>query len=844
MLRGNLKKTVHFLKKYKKEIGFSLLAFLFVFFGAIALWISTFRMPDLASFDTRKIIQSTKIYDRTGKILLYDVHDSARRTEVPFEDISKDLKNATVAIEDSTFYENSGIKITSIIRSLFANILSGSFSQGGSTITQQVIKNSLLTNEKTISRKLKEWILSIELDKTMTKEQILSIYLNANPYGGNIYGVEQAAETFFGKKAADLDLAESAYIAAIPKAPTYYSPYGLNKAKLDDRKNLVLAKMLEKKFIAQADYDLAKKEVVTFVPQAQYGILAPHFVQFIKQYLANKYGEDAIRQNGYKVITTIDYNLQSQAEKIVKDYALKNEKNFNAENAAAIAIDPKTGQILMMVGSRDYFDKEIDGNFNVALAHRQPGSTFKPFVYATAFEKGYTPDTVLFDVPTEFQTTCTPQGYQINPNAAVSSSSACYMPQDFDGLYRGPVSLRNALALSLNIPSIKLLYLAGLKDSLGTAKSMGITSLSDDPNQYGLTLVLGGGEVSLLDITSAYGVFANDGVRNPYTGILSVQDASGNTIEQYSQNSQVVLQPNIAELVSDVLSDNVAKEPEYGKNSVFTFPGREVAAKTGTTNDSKDAWTIGYTPDVVIGTWAGNNNNKPMHKNVAGLIVAPLWRQLMDVAVASTSPNNFTKPQPVDPTLKPALRGFWQGNETYFIDKISGNLATGLTPDETKKEVSVPNIHSILYWVDKNDPTGPVPTNPSNDPQFNSWEYGVQNWVMNHPQNFTAKPVSYDTNHSEANKPKVAILSPNTGASYGKDDRVTAVFQSSSNYPIVKANFYLNGDLVGTSNTQPFILSFVPSSSNFLVPGTNQFKIVAYDSVYNQGEATVPINIQ
>jgi len=843
-IKPKTKKTLYYLKKNPKQVFIIVAALFFVFCGFIALWISTFQMPDLNSFDTRVVTQSTKIYDRTGKILLYDVHADTKRTVIPFESISKNIKNATVAIEDATFYQHGGIKISSIIRSVFANIFSGSFSQGGSTITQQVIKNSLLTTEKTITRKLKEWFLSIELEKTMTKDQILSVYLNSNPYGGNIYGVEEASETFFGKKASDVTLAEAAYLAAIPKAPTYYSPYGQNKKQLDTRQKLVLSQMLEDKFITQDEYKSAINENVTFLPQEKYGTRAPHFVEFIKQYLADKYGEDIVQQKGLKVITTLDYNLQAQAEEIVKKYASTSVQNFNASNVASVAIDPKTGQILEMIGSRDYFDKEIDGNFNVALAHRQPGSTFKPFVYATAFEKGYTPDTVLFDVPTEFQSTCTPQGNPIDPNEIVSSSTACYMPQDFDGLYRGPVSLRNALALSLNIPSIKLLYLAGIKDSIETAKSMGIKSLSDDPNQYGLTLVLGGGEVSLLDLTSAYGVFANDGIRNPYTGILSVEDLQGNVLESYTQNSQTVLEPNIAENISDVLSDNVAKAPEYGTNSVFTFPGREVAAKTGTTNDSKDAWTVGYTPDLVIGTWAGNNDNTPMHKNIAGLIIAPLWRQLMDSALATTTSNDFTKPQPIDQTIKPVLRGLWQGNETYFVDKISSKIATDMTPAETKIEVSVPNIHSILYWVNKNDPLGPAPINPADDAQFNSWEFGVQNWIASNTVSNKIKPTQFDDIHTQANQPKISIVSPGQNLEYSKDNRVSVIFSTIAHFPIARASFYLNNELVGTSDTFPFVISFVPSSTNSFTIGTNELKVIVYDNVYNEGETTIPIKIK
>lgn len=839
-----VRKGVSVAKTNKKEIFLLSLSLFFIICGLIILWISTFQMPDLESFNTIKVTQSTKIYDRTGKTLLYDVHENTKRVVVPFENISKNIKNATVAIEDAEFYQHGGIRITSIFRSVLANIFSGSFSQGGSTITQQVIKNSLLTSEKKISRKIKEWVLSIELEKIMSKERILSIYLNGNPYGGTIYGVEEASQTFFGKKSLDVTLAEAAYLAAIPKAPTYYSPYGQNREALDTRQKLVLSKMLENGFISQEEYDLALKEKVSFLPQEKYGIKAPHFVEFIKQYLVDKYGESALIEKGFKVITTLNYDLQVKTEEIAKKFATINKEKFNGSNDAVIALDPKTGQILTMVGSRDYFDKEIDGNFNVTIAHRQPGSTFKPFVYATAFQKGYTPDTVVFDVPTEFQTTCTLQGEPIDSSLIISSSTACYMPENYDGQYLGPISFRNALAQSRNIPAIKALYLAGIRDSIMTAKTMGIKSLSDDPNQYGLTLVLGGGEVSLLDITSAYGVFANDGVRNPYTGILSVEDLQGNVLEKFTLNPQNAINSNIAEMISDVLSDNVAKIPAYGLNSPLFFTGRQVASKTGTTNDYRDAWSIGYTPEIVVGSWVGNNDNTAMEKKTAGMIVAPMWHEIMSYALASTTGEIFTKPPEIDKTIKPILRGFWQGNETYFIDKISGKLATNLTPDETKIEVVIPNTHSILYWINKNDPLEPSPIDPTLDPQYNSWEYGVQQWLLSNPQTQTTKPSLFDDIHIDSNKPKIIMVSPIQGIEYGKDNRINVIMNIIAKYSILKTDYYLNNELVGSSETYPFTLSFVPSSTNSFIIGLNELRAVVYDGVYNKNELSVPIIIK
>src|SRR3989338_6396906 len=397
-----MRKIFRKIKKYHLIEATFLAIISFIFgLGALFLWISSFTIPDLSSFNVRKVSESTKIFDRTGKILLYNVNQGIKRTIVPDGEISRNIKNATVAIEDSEFYQHNGIKFSSFLRATKANILARNYSQGGSTITQQVVKNSLLTSEKTISRKLKEWFLALKLERILSKTEILDIYLNDAPYGGNIYGVEEASQTYFSKKALDLSLAESAYLASLPNAPTYFSPYGNNRDKLEERKNLVLLRMLQNNFISNDEYKDALAEKVDWQTQEGLGIKAPHFVMWVRQYLENKYGVDVVNKGGLKVNTTLDYDLELKAETLAKNSALDNKKNFNAENVSIVAIDAKTGQILVMVGSRDYFDKEIDGNFNVALAHRQPGSSFKPVVYAEAFNKGYTPDTVVFDLQTE-----------------------------------------------------------------------------------------------------------------------------------------------------------------------------------------------------------------------------------------------------------------------------------------------------------------------------------------------------------------------------------------------------------------------------------------------------------
>lgn len=706
----------------------------FVFVAALfLLWISSWRIPNLESFQDRAVTQSTKIYDRTGEVLLYDVFQNVKRTVVPFEDISPNAKRAVLAIEDINFYQHNGIRISSILRAVFANITGLGYNQGGSTITQQVIKNALLTDEKQISRKIKEWVLAPKLEKILTKDEIFNIYLNEIPFGGNLYGVEEASQAFFATSSKDLTLAESAYLAALPKAPTYYSPYGSHKAELDARKNLVLSEMLRNGFIKKDAYDQAKAEVVTFQPQEAFGIKAPHFVMEVRNQLVQKYGEQVLEQGGLRVITTLDYDLEKKAEELALKQATENKKNFNAENIGLVAIEPKTGDVLAMVGSRNYFDKEISGNFNITTAHRQPGSAFKPFAYAEAFIKGFTPETVVFDVPTEFSTTCTVDGKPIN------SSSHCYMPVNYDGKYHGPMSMRDALAQSINIASIKTFYLSGMTDTLKLAQSMGIQSLTNI-GQYGLTLVLGGGEVSLLDLTSAYSVFANEGVRNAPRMILEVKDKNGNTLEKSTTNPTRVLDAKIAEQISDVLSDEQARAPAFGYNSPLHFAGRDVAVKTGTTNDYKDAITVGYTPDIAIAAWAGNNDNSSMERKVAAFIIAPYWHNVMAEALKKVPDTKFQRPVVENGLdLKPVLRGRWEGGISSVVDTDTNRAARDSTPVEDLGEILSGGVHSILYWVDKNDPRGPIPSNPSDDPQFKYWEYGVQAWA-------TANGISNNSN--------------------------------------------------------------------------------------------------
>ncbi len=811
--------------------------------GVTVLWVSSWQLPDLAEFNTRKVTESTKIYDRTGTVVLYDLHKGAQRTIVPYSDISINVKNATVAIEDSEFWQHNGIRVTAIFRAVLTNFFEGNLlgGQGGSTITQQVVKNSLLTSEKKISRKLKEWVLALRLEKAMDKESILSIYLNEIPYGGTLYGIEEASQAFLGKNSHDLSVAEAAYMASLPNAPTYYSPYGNHRDKLEERKNLVLRRMEEVGFITKEERLQALKEVVTFKPNRETGILAPHFVIYIRQYLEQKYGREALEEQGLKVITTLDYDLQKVAEDTVKKFALENKEKFDAENAALTAIDPQTGQILVMVGSRDYFDKDIDGNFNATIAYRQPGSSFKPFVYAEALRKGFTPNTVVFDLPTEFSTECNPDGTPKKPEDA----EKCYKPGNYDDKYRGPITFRDALAQSVNVPAIQVLYLAGIKDSLRLAKDMGITTLADS-DRYGLTLVLGGGEVKLLELTGAYATFAAGGVHREPQSILRIENKDGKVIEEWTDRPEQVLEKDIALTITDMLSDNKARTPAFSATSPLYFPGRDVAAKTGTTNDFRDAWIIGYAPNLAVGAWAGNNDNRPMHK-VAAYIVAPMWNAFMKEALKRVQEESFEKSAETDvSSLPPVLRGIWQGNKTYFVDKLSGKRATEFTPPEFKEERALQDVHSLLYWVDKNNPRVPRMTPPETDSQFPYWEYAVRKWADEQglkTQIETDLPSATDDIHKPEFSPVVTVQNPIAGSLVHKTEKVILSATASSRFPIAQVQFFLNNTFVGSSTKAPWQVSLSPSDLDSVVLGENELSVVMYDVFQNKGQASVTFSV-
>jgi len=658
-------------------------------------------VPSIQEIGSQQIGQSTKIYDRTGTVLLYDVNNGQKRTLVPFGQIPQSLKDATIAIEDQHFYTEPAFNIKGILRAIFVDITTHSFAEGGSTLTQQLARTAFLTLDQTVVRKVREFILAIKLNEYYSKDQILALYLNEVPYGPNISGVGEAAKDYFGVPVDQINIAQSAVLAALPQAPTYYSPYGTHVKELLQRQQLVLQQMYNTGKITKAQLTAAQNFKIVFQPQTASGkgIRAPHFVMAVENYLVQKYGENLIDNGGLKVITTLNWTLQQQAETAVTQGVARNTQLYKATNASLVAEDPTTGQILALVGSADYFDTKNDGNFNVATQGlRQPGSSLKPFIYLTGFQMGYTPDTILFDTPTEFSTDSScPSVPNFN-----TTNTKCFHPQNFEGTFVGPLSVRNALAQSVNIPAVKMLYLVGEANAIKNANSFGLTTLTD-PARYGLSLVLGGGAVKLIDLTEAYSVLSQDGVHHEQSMILSVVDSNGKTLETYQDNATQVADAQSVRLTNDVLSDAAARAPLMGGSQNLTvFPGYDVALKTGTSNDYRDAWAMGYTPSLVVGVWAGNNNNSAMQKSGSSILAAvPMWSAFMTQALPEVPNATFTAPNPTNPT-KPVLAG---------QSVINGQM------------------HDILYYVNKKDPTGPDPTNPEVDPQYKNWELGVENWA-------------------------------------------------------------------------------------------------------------------
>lgn len=579
---------------------------------------------------------STKIYDRNGN-LLFKIYKNQNRTVVPLSQIPMHVRLATLAAEDAEFYSHPGFSVRGIFRAMITDIETGSM-QGGSTITQQLVKNTLLSPEKTLSRKVKELILSVEVETEYTKDQILDMYLNEVSYGGTAYGIEEASQEYFGKDVQDLDLAEAALLAGLPKSPTSYSPFGQNPALAIERQREVLHLMRINKFITQEQEEAALNERLTFVPNKT-DLKAPHFVMYIRQILVDKYGEDMVDKGGLEVTTSLDLSIQEMAEQVVKSEVDK-LKGLHVGNGAAMVIDPKTGEILAMVGSKDYFDTAYDGQVNVATSLRQPGSSIKVVNYTYALENaGYTPATIIDDSPITY----------------VTPGSAPYSPVNYDGQFKGEVTLRSALAQSRNVPAVKVLASYGVDKMIEEGRKMGITTWTD-PSNYGLALTLGGGAVKMTDLTKVYATLADSGKRPDLMPILSIKDYKGKVLEKNEAKNTQVVDPGVAFLLTNILSDNNARAPEFGYNSYLVIKNHpEVAVKTGTSNDLRDNWTVGYNQNYLVATWVGNNDYSPMSRIASGVTGAsPIWNKIMSAVLNGKDSKAWTQP---DDTIKISCAG-------------------------------------------------------------------------------------------------------------------------------------------------------------------------------------------
>jgi len=698
------------------KIGLLTIALMILF-----TWFVTKDLPSPKQLESRQVLQTTKILDRNGK-QLFDVYTDQNRTVVPLSEIGDNLKHATIAIEDKDFYKHRGFDVWGIMRA--ATKTAGGNLQGGSTITQQLVKSVFLSPERTIDRKIKELYLAFRVEMAYPKDRILEMYLNQVPYGGTAWGVEAASEQYFGKHVHDLDLAESALLAGLPAAPSYFSPFAQDPQRAKDRQKLVLERMVQEHYITQDEANRANAEELKYTESAS-NIKAPHFVMYVRQLLAEKYGEAVAAQGGLKVTTSLDLDLQEQAQKIVADNIAK-LKPLNVSNGAVLVTKPKTGEILVMVGSRSFFDKEIDGNVNVTIANRQPGSSIKPINYATAFEhKLITPATIILDVPTTFGV----------------AGTKPYSPVNYDGKFHGAVTVRSALGNSFNIPAVKVLALNGVDKMIEQAQAMGITTF-DDPSRYGLSLTLGGGEVKMTDMATAFGVFANGGERIDLVPILKVEDANGRGIEEFQPKSgKRVLSAQTSFLISSIISDNGARSMEFGPASELVINGKTVAAKTGTTDDKRDNWTFGYTPSYLAAAWVGNNDNSPMNPYLASGITgaAPIWHQIMTLVLKNKVNETFKVPSGVIgleycSSTGGAKKDGCQNSFEYFIagtepkkdtftkakvwiDKTTGQVvAPGTANAEEKEEIIVNDPYSKKDFCAFCPQVAPPPASPSPSP--------------------------------------------------------------------------------------------------------------------------------
>lgn len=697
----NKKKEIFkkFLKKYRLPIGIGAIIFLILFF-----WIFK-DLPSPTRLGSPNLPASTLIYDRHDQ-LLYEIYAEKNRVPVKLEELPEYIKWATVASEDKNFYRHHGFDLGGILRATFNTVFRRTL-QGGSTLTQQLVKNALLEDpSRTLRRKIREAILTWGTEVIYSKNEILEMYLNQAPFGGTAWGIESAAQTYFNKKAKDLTLAETTLLIGLPASPTRFSPFGAHPELAKERQERVLQRMAEDGYLSKEESEEAAKQALNYALPTV-GIKAPHFVLYVKELLVDEYGEKMVEQGGLKVQTTLDLDLQEFTQQTVASEVAK-LKNLKISNGAALITNPETGEILTMVGSKDYFDKSIDGNVNVTLSSRQPGSSIKPLNYGLALEKKIiTPTTVINDMPTCFAV----------------PGQRLYCPVNYDGTFHGPTQVRFTLGNSYNIPAVKVLALNGLEDFVAKAKEMGISTFTD-PKNYGLSITLGGGEVKMIDMATAFSAFANLGIRQDIWAIKKVENQSGKVLfEKEEEEGPRVLSMETAYLVSHILLDNNARSAAFGPSSYLVIKNHpEVSVKTGTTNDLRDNWTIGYTPSRLAAVWVGNNDNSSMSYVASGVTGAsPIWNKIMTYALKDQKQEWPLKPEGIVGASVCQLSGkipnpeqpcetrfeyFTEGtvpSETESlkmmveIDKTTGQLANEKTPPENRE----PQEHQVIY-----DPLG------------------------------------------------------------------------------------------------------------------------------------------
>jgi 1A family penicillin-binding protein len=809
----------------------------FGFFGAIggllilllAIPLFAFNLPSPDKVIRREGF-SSKILDRNGNSL-YDIFIDEKRTPVDLDDLPQYLKDATISIEDQNFYNHQGFDIFGMVRGLSRAFTRGR-AQGGSTLTQQLVKNVLLTSERSVFRKIKEFILAVQIERKYEKDEILQMYLNEAPYGGTAWGVGAAAETYFGKSVKDLNLVESAILAGMPQRPSVYSPYSSTPDAYIARTEQVLRRMKEDGKISEEVEKEAVSQLKDFPFQEKgSSFKAPHFVQYVEKLLIERYGESVLETGGLRVTTSLDLALQEEAQKIVAEEIEKVSESAKIGNGAAVVINPQTGEILAMVGSKDFNAEDYDGQYNVATALRQPGSSIKPFTYVTAFKKGYTPATVLMDVPTEF-----PGGEGQPP----------YKPVNYDGKFRGPIQIRYALANSVNIPAVKMLAIVGIKDVLETAYDMGITTLEPNKNtldRVGLSLTLGGGEVRLLEITSAYSPFMNTGFRVEPTAILKVEDGSGKALEEvHPEKGRRVLTPEQAFLIFDILSDNAARTPVFGPNSLLNVPGQKVAVKTGTTNERKDNWTIGGNPEIVVGVWVGNNDNSSMTNVASGVTGAsPIWRKVLVKALEGKSGAAIEQPGGIVTAAVDAVSGYaahdgYPSRDEKFVDgtqpgvdtvhlklkvcKNDGKLAT-------PSDIAGGNYDEKEFFVFKEeDPT-------AKSGGENLWQKGILEWIATQNDSRYNPPTDYC---GTANPLNVEFVNPKDKQS-NLANNFTMEVKALSTSNIKEVEFYVDGTRIVTLTGQPY------KQDIHLENGVHKLRAKAYDDKGNSSDREITIGV-